>query len=48
MGGPEAMYGPDMIYLAIKIFKKTFNAMFFCQYEKQRKKKKTCIKIFKN
>ena len=46
MGGPEAMYGPDMIYLAIKIFKKTFNAMFFCQYEKQSKKKKNLYKNF--
>ena len=48
MGGPEAMYGTDMIYLAIKIFFKNFNAMFFFQYEKQSEKKKNCIKIFKN
>ena len=45
MGGPEAMYGTDMIYLAIKIFFKNFNAMFFCQYEKQSEKKK---KLYKN
>ena len=38
MGGPQAMYGPDMIYLAMKIFFLKFNIMFFWQYEKQKKK----------
>ena len=46
MGGPQAMYGPDMIYLAMKIFFLNFNTMFFWQFEKQKKKKKHCIKFF--
>lgn len=44
MGGPQAMYGPDMIYLAMKIFFLNFNTMFFWQFEK--KKKKKLYKIF--